>query len=848
MRSNYAAFVLTLAATLCANAAEIVLPSLALERDQPVTAVYRTVGQATGKGTLAIKWTDALNRVVDERTVPFELTDETEVRFTLDMRRAVAMSNQLAVHFTFDGLDKKGVKDHREEDAKVSFVAKPTDRKWRDYAVIMWQNYDAAGFAKLKTLGVNGGQYSGRAANPPGFLVANDLRWYAENIATDFYAEYHRYRRDRIQHWSFLQAKELYRKDPSSKEAFKRHPSLSDPAWLQKVHDRLVESARKNAPYRPFFYDLADESGIADLAAFWDFDFSDHSLAGMRLWLMERYGTLAALNQQWGTSFTSWDLVTPDTTNEAMKRAGDNFSSWADHKEWMDVSFASAIDMGVKAIRSVDPDAFVAIAGAQMPGWGGYDYYRLSNVLTAVEPYNIGNNVEIMRSINPAMPLVTTAFARGPWEQHRIWYELLHGSRGNLIWDENRELVTKEGAIGERGREVAPYYNEIRNGLGALLINSVRQADPIAIHYSQASMRTEWMLAARPKGDAWVNRSSSTERMDSEFLRMRESYCRLVEDLGLQYRFVAYAQMEQGELLKRGYRVLILPRSSSLSEAEIQAIREFVAHGGLVIADGEPGAFDEHSRRRTSPALASLFEGKQPRGGAVRFQALDYHQQRITGKEREAHEAMRKLIAGHGVRPEFAVLDAENRPAVGVETHQFRNGGVTIIGLLSNPQLRVNELGPPEFKSNERFEKPRTVRLIVPDGLQAYDIRGGKALERKREITVALDPYQPAIFALSPAPMPALRVSAPDHVARGGIASIGLSFDGASPAGANVIHVSVSDPSGLQMAHYTANVIASGGAGGHLLPLAHNDAPGNWTVRVKDLLSGQEKTATIRVD
>jgi len=90
----------------------------------------------------------------------------------------------------------------------------------------------------------------------------------------------------------------------------------------------------------------------------------------MRLWLRERYGTLSALNRQWGTSFTSWDVVTPDTTNEAIKRTGDNFSSWSDHKEWMDVSFASAIAMGVRAIRSVDPDAHVAIAGAQDAGLG----------------------------------------------------------------------------------------------------------------------------------------------------------------------------------------------------------------------------------------------------------------------------------------------------------------------------------------------------------------------------------------------------------------------------------------------------------------------------------------------
>ena len=127
---------------------------------------------------------------------------------------------------------------------------------------------------------------------------------------------------------------------------------------------------------------------------------------------------------------------------------------------------------------------------------------------------------------------------------------------------------------------------ELRDGLGALIVNSRRLSDPIAIHYSQPSMRTEWMLARKPKGDAWIDRSSSTERMDSELLRLRESYCRLIEDLGLQYEFVAYGQVERGELPRRGYRVLILPRSSALSDAEAEGIRAFVKAGVVVIADG----------------------------------------------------------------------------------------------------------------------------------------------------------------------------------------------------------------------------------------------------------------------
>ena len=126
------------------------------------------------------------------------------------------------------------------------------------------------------------------------------------------------------------------------------------------------------------------------------------------------------------------------------------------------------------------------------------------------------------------------------------------------------------------------------------------------------------MLAQKPKGAAWVHRSSSIERKDSEFLRLRESYCRLIEDEGLQYNFVAYGQIEQGELQRKGYRVLILPHSTSLSQAEARAIRSFVEEGGVAIADGQPGAFDEHSRRLREARLTDLFGGPHPGSLTIR--------------------------------------------------------------------------------------------------------------------------------------------------------------------------------------------------------------------------------------
>ncbi|MDQ6664232.1 MAG: beta-galactosidase, partial [Acidobacteriota bacterium] len=327
-------------------AGDIVLPSTALERDSAIAAKYHMASAVTGPGRLSLHWTDVLGRVVEDRAIPFELTDEMEIHFPLDIRRAVAMKNHLQVHVSIQGKNQKGAADIREEDAVIDFVAMPKDRGWHDYQIIMWQPYPKDDYPVLRSLGITGGQYNGRAGGMPEALIDNDMRWYSENIGTDYYSEYHRFRPDRIQHWSFLQAKELYRKDPAGKEAFKRHPSFWDPWWRARIQDRLIETVKRNSPYRPFFYSLADESGIADLAAFWDFDFSDQSLVPMRRWLQDRYTTLAALNLEWGSSFTTWDLVTPPTTHEAMQRKDDNFAAWADFKDWMDFTFADALLMG----------------------------------------------------------------------------------------------------------------------------------------------------------------------------------------------------------------------------------------------------------------------------------------------------------------------------------------------------------------------------------------------------------------------------------------------------------------------------------------------------------------------
>ncbi len=855
-----------LAMTLFATAAsgdqpgpyELTLPSTTLSRTGMVPVVVHLSHGFTGHATLHIHWTDSLGRVVEDRTVADDLFDGFTVSFRIDLSRALAMENKLHVDVTLDGKNIKGEPVKKQETAEASFVSRPPFTGWKDYVIMMWQPYPANLIPELKKLGVNGATYSSRSKGLPDFLIDTNTRWYAESLATDYYSEYHRYYGDRNNGWSFIKAKQLYKEDPTSLAAFKRHPSFWDPYWRKMVHDRGVATAQRFAPYRPYFYSLADESGIAELEAQWDFDFSDESLVPMRRWLRDQYGSLGALNQEWGTHFTDWNLVMPLTTNQAMKQPGDNFSQWADFKEWMDISYADALKMGADAIHEVDPHAYVAVGGGQMPGWGGYDYARMTKALTAIEPYDIARSVDIVHSLNPAMPILSTGFATGPREKQRVWYELFHGNRGLIIWDQDEKYIQKDGQPSAIGKQAGEYYKEVRNGEGALIINSHLVNNLIAVHYSQPSMRTQWMIERRPDGDAWMSRSPQYERSNNNFMRLRESWADLIEDQGLQPDFVSYMQVANGDLLKRGFHVLVLLESSSLSQAEANAIREFVAAGGVAIADEVPGTYDEHSRKLPQSSLADLFG--EPQTGQVTVRTFGsgkaillntdiagYLTNRLEGKEGPTHQLIQNLLRSNGVDPQFAVEDSKGHNVVGIDAHVYANGGVRVVALASNPQLRVNELGPPDFRSNERFVKSTTVHLHLPNLMYVYDIRARKAMGQKKELTLTVDPYDPTILVTSDTPLPEMQVSVPEKAQRGSAVNIAVR---AAPAQAEVsiFHVDVRDPQGNLVIYYSGNLIAKEGSGVKSIPLASNDMPGKWTVVVRDVLSGQEITHTLNVE
>src|SRR5439155_5648542 len=100
-----------------------------------------------------------------------------------------------------------------EHEETVSFVVSPSDSPWSDYQIIMWQEQTRAGYDALKRLGITAGMVESDHSGKPSTRVMDqvdaildsDLRWYVENIATDFYSAYHKWTRDRPVNWRFLE-------------------------------------------------------------------------------------------------------------------------------------------------------------------------------------------------------------------------------------------------------------------------------------------------------------------------------------------------------------------------------------------------------------------------------------------------------------------------------------------------------------------------------------------------------------------------------------------------------------------------------------------------------------------
>ena len=149
----------------------------------------------------------------------------------------------------------------------------------------------------------------------------------------------------------YLTKKELFKRT-GDRKFLQRTPSFNDPTFLRSLADIVRAAARNKARYNMDYYFVGDEGSLTSYGDAVDFDWSPAALAEFRVWLKEEYGTLTALNSEWKSRFSSWDDVVPYTTAEAQKAR--NFAPWADHRTFMEITFARAYQVARDAVIEGD--------------------------------------------------------------------------------------------------------------------------------------------------------------------------------------------------------------------------------------------------------------------------------------------------------------------------------------------------------------------------------------------------------------------------------------------------------------------------------------------------------------
>lgn len=616
-------------------------------------------------------------------------------------------------------------------------IAAPRDPlPWPGFQIIMWQTKTARQYQALRSLGVTGAQVQAdRAGETPASakqkvlpIIHAGLRPYVENIATDFYSAYHRWVPGQAVNASFLALQQRIAANPHDQSVFIRRPSFSDPQALDRIRKRLTDIVRIYAPYGPLFFDLGDETGIADLSAAWDFDFSASSLSGMRQWLKRQYGTLAALNREWGTRFVRWRDVIPPTTTQTMMRTDENYAAWSDFKSWMDVAFARAIAAGSEAVHAGAPAARAGIEGAQVPGWGGYNYLRFAPAVDVMELYDAAQSLELAEAFNSTLiPLMTVNWGQAG-ALHASWREFLRGVRGMVLWDADDRFVNADGSLGPDGAAAAPFLTAVREDGAALIMASRPVRAPIAVLYSPEGYRLQWLLDHRAMGASWTRLSSEDENADNAVRVARRRVLNLLDRAGVTPHFVSAAQISDGQLQRAHDKVLILPQTLALSVKAAGAIRAFVSSGGILVSGGQTGLFDGHGRRLAVPRLSALLHGVNP------------HAVSLSSDDATATDQFAQILKDAEITPTVTIADATSESSAGIEHYLYRNGPLTILALLADPAAGSAPNGVP-------------ARVSLAEPLYIYDIQEKRLIAFAKQISVFAQSTMPTVLAMVETPL-----------------------------------------------------------------------------------------------
>jgi hypothetical protein len=485
----------------------------------------------------------------------------------------------------------------------------PARPEWNQFKILVWQYQTSV----LKDIDLY------RQAGLGGFHID---RGAGKSKLVDFsIRERFPYYVDHAADKGFLYLKGNNVKSVTGKRSLATRPqSLANPKTIEKLKQHLAGNINTTQNGLVLAYSFDDEISLGSFVTPCDVDKHPLSIEWFREWLMNEYKQISSLNRKWGSNFNSFDEVIPKSFEEVRRNAQRpplsqwNLAPWMDFRHFMDFQFAAVLSGLTRYANSIDPTIPAGFVGGQGPGpYGGYDYAMLARAVQWMESYDTHATNEILRSFwnYERRPRMQTFFStKNPKiDSWFLWYYMLHGNQAVIAWP--------EGWFRSDGDDIAPYiiankrtFSEIQGSVSKVIVDpkTVFDSDPIGIYYSHPSIQAGWAMDAITHGKTWINRKGSIDDHNQTKGVLRKVWCKLLEDLGLQYDFISYLNVREGTVnLNKKFKVIILPRTICLSDREAEVLKRFAMQGGTLIADYLCGVLDEHGKGRIRGVLDDPF-------------------------------------------------------------------------------------------------------------------------------------------------------------------------------------------------------------------------------------------------
>lgn len=476
--------------------------------------------------------------------------------------------------------------------------------------------------------------------------------------------------------------------------------------------------------------------------------------------------------------------------------------------------------------------------------------------------------------------------------RYEPWWLALHGSRGvsyyaTVSMDEAKGrswcLIYPTLSYTPYSQAVKETLPDLREGCGKLLMEYQREQPKVAILWSHPSMLTAWCESTSDEAGE-PNEREGTDAYglwNVEALNFRQH----LNELQLDYQYVAPEQILKGDILKQ-YPLLIMPVTVALEPALVEKLEAYMQAGGLVVGDIRCLRTDEHGKPDAAGGMERIF-------GVKRLGTVDYGKTQVTVKDMAEGLGLRgkalDLYAREALQPAGATALAAHgagEPALLVMNHgkgaslylnfALPKYDVTIRELMKQIVARAGisrtvtvENGkadtPPRCWERNTFSRgPISVHALIRDHRRCqdsdpvtidfgsrshvYDIRGRKYVGQVTSTQAVTAPGGTVLYACLPYKVAGLQVKAPANIKAGQSLSLTATVQAAGKLGDHVVHVELIDPSGQSPLPYRSNQLAPGGKLDLTLPLALNEQPGVWTMRVRDVLTGTTGEAKLKVD